>query len=97
MILIFKTKDKSDIKNYRPISLLTVISKVFEELMPTKLYSIFNSNNILISHQHGFRTMYSTTLIDLLDFVTNSLGKKVHVLTHFIDISKTFDSLNQYF
>ena len=90
IIPIFKTGDKSDIKNYRPISLQPVISKIFEKLMLCRLSSFCNSNNILDSHQHGFRFKHSTTtaLIELLDFVTNSLDKKIYVLTLFMDISK---------
>ena len=79
IIPVFKNGDITDIKNYRPISLLPVISKILENLMLTRLVSFMDHNKILSSHQHGFRPKHSTktALIDLLDFVTNCFEKKM--------------------
>ena len=57
---IFKSKAKLNIANYRPISILPVISKVYEKVFYSKLYDYFSTNNILSSSQFGFRSGAST-------------------------------------
>ena len=57
---IFKNKDKLDITNYRPISLLPVISKVYEFFFYNRLYNYFFVNKILSSSQFGFKSGAST-------------------------------------
>ena len=52
---IFKNGSKSDISNYRPISILTSFSKIFEKLMFNRLYNHFETNGILAQEQFGFR------------------------------------------
>ena len=55
VVPIYKTGDKSLINNYRPISILSFYSKVFEKLMYNKLYNFIETNDILYAHQYGFR------------------------------------------
>ena len=57
---IFKKGNKQDISNYRPISLLTSFSKVFEKLIYNRLHTHFEMNNILVQEQFGFRMQHST-------------------------------------
>jgi retron-type reverse transcriptase len=57
---LFKEGDKSDISNYRPISLLTSFSKILERAMSIQLLERLNNNNILMEVQFGFRTESST-------------------------------------
>ncbi len=57
---IFKKKDKDKCENYRPISLLSNISKLFERAMHTRLYDFFEKSNLLYEKQFGFRKSYST-------------------------------------
>ena len=57
---IFKKGKKSDPGNYRPISILPVLSKVLERLVHTQLYEYFSNNNFLTSCQSGFRKGHST-------------------------------------
>ena len=57
---IFKSKDKMNIANYRPISILPVISKVYEKVFYSRLCGNFSTNNILSSSQFGFRSGAST-------------------------------------
>jgi hypothetical protein len=57
---IYKKGRKQDISNYRPISLLTSFSKVFEKLIYNRLYTHFEMNNILVQEQLGFRMQHST-------------------------------------
>ena len=55
-----KNKDKLDITNYRPISILPIISKVYEKVFYNRLYNYFSVNNLLSSSQFGFRSGAST-------------------------------------
>jgi hypothetical protein len=57
---IFKKGSKQDISNYRPISLLTSFSKVFEKLIYNRLYTHIETNSILVQEQFGFRMQHST-------------------------------------
>ena len=58
IIPIHKKKCKFDIENYRPVSILLVLSKIFERCMFDQMYSYFNQ--ILSKHQCGFRQGYSS-------------------------------------
>ena len=92
---IFKSGDKNDLANYRPISVLSSFSKIFKKCMHSRLMSYLNTNNILNPSQHGFRAQHNTTtaIIDLLNYVTKMNSKRLISLLLFIDISKAFDSL----
>jgi hypothetical protein len=57
---LFKKGDKRDISNYRPISLLPVISKILERVMQTRLLKHLNDYNILSNEQYGFRPGLNT-------------------------------------
>ena len=58
---LFKSGDQSDANNYRPISVLPTIARVFERLFFEQLYSYFNENKLLsYSQQSGFRSLHST-------------------------------------
>ena len=60
IIPIFKTGQKTDPTNYRPISILHNISKIFEKIFLNRLLSFLEKYNILSANQHGFRKDYST-------------------------------------
>ena len=62
VIPIFKKGDPSLLTNYRPISLLPTLSKIFERAIFTQLYSFFITNNILCEQQYGFKARHSTEL-----------------------------------
>jgi hypothetical protein len=55
---LYKKRDKTNMSNYRPISLLTTFSKVLEKVMCSRL-SHLQTNNILVPEQFGFRTEYA--------------------------------------
>ena len=57
---IYKSGDKKCISNYRPISVLSFFSKVFEKVMYNHLIDFIDENNILSKHQFGFRKNHST-------------------------------------
>ena len=97
VIPIFKKKgDISSIENYRPISMLSVFSKIFEKLIHAKLYEYFDENNIINENQFGFRSSHSTThaLINATENLYKSLDNDLHTIGIFIDFSKAFDTVN---
>ena len=93
---IFKKGDPLSIGNYRPISMLSVFSKIIEKLMYKRLYNYLSSNNILYNKQFGFREGFSTemALITSLDYITKALDDREHVLALFLDLRKAFDMVN---
>ena len=83
-------------QNYRPISLLPVISKIFEKVVFHQLYEYFETNNLFNPNQYGFRKNYSTelALLHFTDKIINELDKSNTPLALFLDLSKAFDTLN---
>ena len=57
---LFKKGDSSDVNNYRPISVLPVLSKIVERHVHSNLYAYLSENKLLFSNQSGFRKYYST-------------------------------------
>ena len=55
----FKSGNAGDCSNYRPISVLTVVSRLFEKLIYNQLYKYLDSNKLLYSDQYGFRQLHS--------------------------------------
>ena len=90
---VFKKGDRSLVSNYRPISLLNTLEKVFERIIYKHVYNFFKDSNILSDLQSGFRPGDSTTnqLTYLYNCYCKALdaGKEVRVV--FFDISKAFD------
>lgn len=96
VIPLFKNGDLSRFNNYRPISVLSVFSKLFERLFYNRLVSFLNQEDILYENQFGFRKSHSTqlALILLLDKITNALEDGNYVVGIFLDFSKAFDTVN---
>ena len=92
----FKKGDVNSLNNYRPISLLPAISKIFERIIYDQLYAYFDNNNILSEEQYGFRTKHSTELaaVKLVDYIKNEIDAKYTPVNIYIDLSKAFDTLN---
>lgn len=96
VIPLFKSGDRSDINNYRPISVLPAFSKIFEKIISVRLINYLEANNFLTEYQHGFRAQHSTESA-ILEFVNNvyaSLEEKMYVVGVFLDLSKAFDTLD---
>src|SRR3989442_4625584 len=93
---IHKTGDKILITNYRPISLLTVFSKIYEKIILKRLNDFLTKHNILYDGQFGFRKNRSTplALVSYLDYITAAADKNEIILSLFIDLSKAFDTIN---
>ena len=96
IIPFFKKEDKLDCNNYRPISLLPNISKIFEKLMHNRLSKFLEESKCLFSKQFGFRSKHSTThaLIDLTENIRKALDDKEFACGVFLDFQKAFDTVN---
>jgi len=95
VVPIYKADGKSDPNNYRPISLLPIISKVMESLINDHLRKHLFGLNLISNHQYGFRPKHST--FDMLTYSTqnweNALDKGQEVKVVALDISRAFDSV----
>ena len=98
VIPLYKNNDESEqhFQNYRPISILTAISKVFEKVMNLQLTQYLNVNGKFAPNQYGFRKNHSTELAatELLDRLTQDTMKEQNPFSIFIDLSKAFDTLD---
>ena len=90
---VFKNGDKLDEYNYRPISSLLFLSKLFERCLYNRLTSFFEKFSLLYNSQYGFLRGKSTSdaLVELTELIYNSLNEKSHHLSIFIDLKKAFD------
>jgi hypothetical protein len=93
---VFKKRNKTEISNYRPISLLTSFSKIFEKVIYKRLYYHITSNNILAKEQYGFRNNSSTEIAsnNLINNTLKALNNKMWVGGIFCDLTKAFAYVN---
>ena len=98
VIPLYKSGDKSNITNYRPILLLPVLSKIFEKLIHSRLTKFFDDKNVKYNKQFGFRKKHSTihALNTAVTQIINSLNKNNVVLGIFLDLSKAFDTVKHH-
>ena len=96
VIPIFKQGSRLLCNNYRPISVLPALSKIFERCILNQLTFYFTIENILIPKQYGFRSDNTTTdcLVDLIDEITLALDEGCYAVSLFLDLSKAFDTVN---
>ena len=96
VIPLFKKGCPLTVSNYRPISLLSVFSKISEKLMYKRLYNFLEVRKILYNLQFGFRASHSTNhaLISLTESIKNTLDNKRFGCGIFIDLQKAFDTVN---
>ena len=90
-----KGGSRASFGNYRPISTLPVLAKIFERMVKERLTSYFESVNVLSTCQFGFRTGFNTddAVLQFLNEVYTSLDSRNSVLAVYLDLSKAFDTL----
>ena len=90
---LFKKGDESIVDNYRPISVLPALSKIFEKIAFIQLYDYFNMNKLLYRGQYGFRKGHSTELASI-DNIIHKLDQDKLAISIYLDLSKGFDTLD---
>jgi hypothetical protein len=82
--------------NYRPISLLTSFSKVFEKALCIRLTKHFNTNKLLVGNRFRFRkgTATEDAIFKLTNEILNASNNKAMAGSIFCDLEKAFDSMN---
>lgn len=90
---IYKSGDQTEIKNFRPISLLSPFAKVFEKYVSNSIMAFFNSCELFSNQQFGFRKGFSTSsaITELLNSMYESIDNGNKTLGFFLDLSKAFD------
>ena len=93
---IFKDGTKNDCGNYRPISVISTVAKLFEGIVYHQLRSFIAANNILIDQQSGFRPKHSTetALISSTNEWLLNMDKGFVNGVLFLDLKKAFDTVN---
>ena len=96
VIPIHKKGSKLDYTNYRPISLLSIFSKIFEKCIYVRIYDYLKSHKLIYSKQFGFRASYSTNhaLISITEKIKSFLDTGQFACGIFIDPEKAFDTVN---
>lgn len=93
---IHKKGDHNDSTNYRPISILPSISKVFEVVVKDKLIKYLAGNDLMTKYQHGYLQRKSTTtaLLSIIHEIVQGFDQQQYTQIAFCDLSKAFDSVN---
>ena len=96
VVPIFKKGSRLLISNYRPISLLSNLNKIFEKIMYKRIYSFLEKYKCLYDLQFGFRAKHSTvhTMINITEKIRSALDNNKVACGIFIDLQKAFDTVN---
>ena len=93
---LFKKGSKLHPGNYRPVSVLSVLSKILERAVHVQLSEYLCKRNLMYEHQSGFRGAYSTEtcLLGLTDYIKGEMGRGNLVGLVLMDLQKAFDTVN---
>ncbi|KAG7312982.1 hypothetical protein JYU34_000054 [Plutella xylostella] len=96
VVPIHKSGDKTEVTNYRPISLLPAVSKILEKIINNRLMQFLNKNSFLSRTQFGFRPNLSAAdaVHELTDYLAQNLDKGNQTIGIFLDLSKAFDTVS---
>ena len=94
--VVYKKGSVLDFSSYRPISVLSTVSKIFEKVILSQLRDIIDSNHLLSDQQHGFQPNRSceTALISLVSRIVRARDDKQYSAMAALDFSRAFDCLN---
>ena len=94
---LFKLGDRNDVNNYRPISVISVVAKVFERIVYDQLYAYLEEHSIICKYQSGFRATHSTAITAILEATDtwsyNIDRGKINAVV-FLDLKKAFDTVD---
>ena len=93
---LFKKNSRTDVGNYRPVSILNITSKILERAVHVQVESYLQENNLLYKYQSGFRKSHSTdtSLIHLTDHIRTEIFKGNYTGMVLLDLQKAFDTVN---
>lgn len=93
---LHKKDDLSTFSNYRPISLLPSISKIFERIIHDQITYFFEHNNLFYSNQFGYRKAHSTDFaaIKFIENIIQKINSGSISVAVFMDLSKAFDTID---
>ena len=96
IITLFKSGSAKDVDNYRPISVLTSVSKILEKCVHTQILNYLEENKLLSIKQFGFRKQRSTELAatTFIDHIRKHMDKGEFTGAVYIDLSKAFDTIS---
>jgi len=95
VIPIFKAGSKLSVNNYRPISLLSIFSKILEKLVHKQLNDFMIVNSVIFESQFGFQKGKSTShsLIEIVENIRDCMDNSLYGCGIFIDLKKAFDTV----
>ena len=96
IIPLYKGGDKTDVSNYRPVSLLPLPGKLIEKVVHSRITNYFDVHDIITDKQGGFRKGFSTasSIAYLTDVLFAEMNKGLTSLAVFVDLRKAFDTVN---
>ena len=96
IIPLYKGGNKSEVSNYRPVSLLPLPGKLIERIAHSKMSSFLNDNSLLTDKQGGFRKGHSTmtSIAELTDCLFSNINGGLTSLAAFVDLRKAFDTVD---
>jgi hypothetical protein len=94
---IYKSGAKNNVCNYRPISILINLNKIFEKYLQKRLTSFFGHFNLFSNKQHGFKSGYNTetALLHFISSVLPAFENKTYSLAVLLDFKKAFNCMDQ--
>ena len=95
VIPVFKKGDRTDAANYRPVSLLSALSKVMESVVRETMFDFWVANNVLKSSQFGFRpeACCSGQLLSYLEDISHYMDKRNYADSIYVDFCKAFNTV----
>ena len=96
IIPIFKKGSKTQVSNYRPISLLSIFNKILEKLMYNRLINFLEKKQLIFHGQYGFRSNHSTShaLLLITDKIQKAIEDGMFGCGIFLDLKKAFDTVD---
>jgi len=98
VVPLYKKGNKNEVGNYRPVSILCIVTKILERIVYDQVENYLNKQKLLYEFQSGFRKSFSTDtcLIHLSDYIRFNLDKGNYVGMVLLDLQKAFDTVDHF-
>ena len=96
VVPVYKGEDPTEFSNYRPVSVLPVLSQIFEKVIRSRLIRFLDRNEVLVAGQYGFRPGHSTAMavLDMVEKIREAWDRGNVALGVLIDLKKAFDTVD---